>query len=218
MKNDIDLQRDVLAELTWEPSVQAQDIGVSVKGGVVTLTGEVPTYAEKYATENAAKRVAGVRAIVEELKVNLFEAHQRNDGDIAQSAMNTLDWNVSVPKGKVNVVVENGWVTLSGNVDWNYQREAAHDAVRSLMGVKNVTDLIKLNVKPVSTAEVRTKIEIALKRNMVKDAEGITIEAENGKVKLRGKVHSWEEHDDAGSAAWSAGGVSAVENDLVVAY
>ena len=218
MKTDSDLQRDVLAELTWEPSVQAQHIGVSVKDGVVTLSGDVPTYAEKFATENAAKRVAGVRAIAEELKVNLFEAHQRNDSDIAQSAMNTLDWNVSVPKGKVKVVVDNGWITLSGDVDWNFQREAAKDAIRHLMGVKNVTNLIKLNVQSVSTSDVRARIETALKRNMVKDAEGITIEADNGKVKLHGKVHSWEEHDDAGSAAWSTIGVSSVENDLVVAY
>jgi osmotically-inducible protein OsmY len=126
------------AEPTWEPSVQAQHIGVSVKNGVVTLTGDVPTYAEKFATENAAKRVAGVQAIAEELKVNLLNAHQGNDGDIAQSAMNTLDWN--------------------------YQREAAHDAVRYLMGVKNVTNLIKLTVPNVSTEEVRTKIDATLKR------------------------------------------------------
>jgi len=218
MKTDSDLQRDVLAELAWEPSVQAQHIGVTVKDGVVTLNGEVPTYAEKFTTENTAKRVAGVRAIAEELKVNLLNAHQRNDSDIAESAINTLDWNVSVPKGKVKVVVENGWITLNGVVDWNFQREAAHDAVRHLMGVKAVTNQIKLNVPDVTTAEVRTKIETALKRNMVKDAAGITIEANGGKVKLHGKVHSWEEHDAAGSAAWSTLGVSAVENDLVVAY
>jgi VCBS repeat-containing protein len=218
MKTDSELQRDVLAELTWEPSVQAQHIGVSAKDGVVTLTGDVPTYAEKFAAEDAAKRVAGVKAIAEELKVNLLDAHQRNDSDIAQSAINTLDWHVSVPKGKVKVVVENGWITLSGDVDWNYQREAAHDAVRYLMGVKAVTNQIKLNVPDVTTAEVRTKIDSALKRNMVKDAAGITIEANGGKVKLRGKVHSWEEHDAAGSAAWSTLGVSSLENDLVVAY
>jgi len=203
MKTDSDIQRDVLAELAWEPSVQAQHIGVSVKDGVVTLTGDVPTYFEKYATENAAKRVAGVRAIAEELNVNLFEYHKRNDSDIAESAMNTLDWNISVPKGKVKVVVDKGWVTLSGNVDWNYQREAAKEAIRHLMGVKNVTNMINLNTPSVSTLDVRTKIETALKRNMVKDADGITIEANGGKVKLHGKVHSWEEHDDAGSAAWS---------------
>jgi len=184
MKSDNDLQRDVLAELTWEPKVQAQHIGVSVKDGVVTLTGDVPTYAEKFATENAARRVAGVRAIAEELKV----------------------------------VVENGWITLSGDVDWNFQREAAKEAIRHLMGVKNVTNLIKLNAQSVSTKDVRTKIEAALKRNMEKDAEGITIEANEGKIELRGKVHSWQERDDAGRAAWATLGVSAVENDLVVAF
>jgi osmotically-inducible protein OsmY len=218
MKTDSDLQRDVLAELSWEPSVEAQHIGVSAKNGIVTLTGDVPTYAEKFATEKATRRVSGVQAIAEELKVNLLEAYQRNDSDIAQSAINTLDWNVSVPKGKVKVMVENGWLTLSGDVDWNFQREAAHDAVRHLMGVKAVTDQIKLNVPNVSAAEVRTKIDSAMKRNMVKDVSGITIEATNGKVKLHGKVHSWEEHDAAGSAAWSTLGVSSVENDLVVTY
>jgi osmotically-inducible protein OsmY len=218
MKTDSDLQRDVLAELECDPSVQAQHIGVSAKDGIVTLSGEVPTYAEKFATESAAKRVAGVRAIAEELKVNLFEAHQRNDGDIAHTAMSALDWNVSIPRGKVKVVVDDGWITLNGDVDWNYQREAAHEAVRHLMGVKNVIDLIKLNVHSVSPADVRSKIEKALKRNMIKDAAGITIEANDGAVKLRGKVHSWEEHDDAGSAAWATLGVTSVENDLVVAY
>lgn len=218
MKTDSDLQHDVLAELTWEPSVQAQHIGVSVKDGIVTLTGDVPTYAEKFATEKAARRVSGVQAIAEELKVNLVEAYQRNDGDIAKSAMNTLDWNVSVPKGKVKVMVENGWITLSGDLDWNFQREAAHDAVRHLMGVKAVTNLIKLNVPDVSTAEVRAKIDSAMKRNMIKDVAGITIEADKGQIKLHGKVHSWEEHDAVGTAAWSTLGVSSVENDLVVAY
>jgi len=218
MKTDSDLQRDVQEELAWEPSVQAQHIGVSVREGVVTLDGNVPTYAEKFAAENAAKRVVGVRGIAEELKVNLFEAHQRNDGDIVQAVTNALEWNVLIPKGKVKSVVESGWITLSGEVDWNYQREAAHDAVRHLMGVKNVTNTIKVKAPSASTTEVRKKIEAALKRGMMKDAEAITIEAEGGKVKLHGKVHSWDERDSAGLAAWAAPGVSAVENDLLVSY
>jgi len=219
MKTDTDLQRDVLDELGWEPSIKAQDISVSVRDGVVTLTGNVPTYAEKYAAESATKRVSGVRAIAEELSVSLLGNHQRNDTDIAQAAANALDWNVSVPRGKVKAMVEDGWLTLSGDVDWHYQRESAHNAVRYLTGVKGVTNHMKINPSPtISTAEVRGKIESALKRNMAKEADGITIEAKNGTVTLSGKVHSWEEHDDAGYAAWSAPGVFAVENELLIKH
>ena len=128
MKTDYDLQRDILEELRWEPSVKSQDIGVAVHDGVVTLTGNVPTYAEKFAAEDAAKRVPGVRAIAEELIVNLFGAHVRNDSDIAQATTNALDWNVTVPNGKVKTMVENGWITLSGDVEWNFQRDAAREA------------------------------------------------------------------------------------------
>ena len=219
MKTDTDLKRDVLAELAYEPSVIAQDIGVSAVDGVVTLTGHVPTYTEKFAAENAVKRVIGVRAFAEELTVSLLGAHNRNDSDIAQAAANALDWNVSVPHNKVKTMVENGWVTLSGNVKWNYQREAAHDAVRHLTGVKGVTDMMEVHppTSPtVSTIEVRNKIETALKRSMMKDADGISIDAINGKVTLSGKVHSWQEHDDAGLAAWASPGVSFVVNDLTI--
>ena len=221
MKTDTDLKRDVLAELAYEPSIKADDIGVSVQEGVVTLTGHVPTYTEKSAAERAVKRVLGVRAVVEELIVSLFSSHQRNDGDVAQSAATALDLNISVPPNTVQMMVENGWITLSGDVDWYYQREAAHDAVRHLLGVKGVTNSIEVKPLPsrfASTEEVRSKIEIALKRSMMNDIEGITIEANNGKVKLHGKVHSLKEFDDAGRAAWSAPGVTTVENDLQVQY
>ena len=219
MKTDSDLKRDVLAELAYEPSVKAEDIGVSVNDGVVTLNGNVPTYTEKFAAETAAKRVAGVRAIAEELTVSLFGDHERNDSDIAQAAANAMAWNVSVPQGTVKMMVENGWITLRGVVEWHYQREAAHDAVRHLMGVKGVTNLMEVKpiVSPtVSTVDVQNKIETALKRNILKDVAGITIEANNGKVTLHGKVHSWEERDDAAHAAWSSPGVTWVENDLVI--
>jgi len=219
MKTDTDLKRDVLDELAWEPSVMSKDIDVSVNDGIVTLTGHVPTYAEKYAAEHAVKRVAGVRGIAEELTVSLSASHQQNDTDIAQRAANALDWNVSVPYGKVKATVENGWITLSGNVDWYFQSAAAHDAVRHLMGVKGVTNLITVKPAPsVSTLDVRSKIETALERNMEHEANAIKIEVKNGQVTLRGTVHSWQEHDDAGYAAWSTPGVTDVENDLVVTY
>ena len=221
MKTDIDLQRDVLDELQYEPSLEAQAIGVTVRDGVITLTGHVQTYIDKYTAETATKRVSGVRAVAEELTVSLFSGHERNDSDIAHAAANALDWNVNVPLSKVQAKVENGWVTLTGDIDWNYQREAALNAVRHLVGVKGVNNLMGVKPPPtpsVSPVEVHSKIEAALKRNMMKDSNGITVEAKDGKVKLHGKVQSWEEHDDAGLAAWSAPGVTAVENDIQVTY
>jgi len=221
MKTDSDLQRDVLDELEYEPSLEAQAIGVTVREGVVTLTGHVQTYVDKYTAETAAKRVAGVRGIAEELTVSLFSGHERNDSDIAQAAVNALDWNVNVPLHKVQATVENGWITLNGYINWNYQRDAAFNAVSHLMGVKGVSNLIGVKPLPtpsVSTVEIKQKIEAALKRNMMKDVDGITVEAKEGKIKLHGKVQSWEEHDDAALAAWSAPGVTAVENDIQVTY
>ena len=221
MKTDTDLQRDVLDELQYEPSLEAQAIGVTVHEGVVTLTGHVQTYIDKYTAETATKRVSGVRAVAEELSVSLFSGHERNDSDIAHAAANALDWNVNVPLNKVQTKVENGWVTLTGDIDWNYQREAALNSVRHLIGVKGVNNLMGVKTPAttsVSTVEVHGKIEAALKRNMMKDSNGITVEAKDGKVKLQGKVQSWEEHDDAGLAAWSAPGVTAVENDIQVTY
>ena len=143
---------------------------------------------------------------------------ERDDTDIAQAAAYALDWNVFVPHSKVLAKVENAWITLSGDVEWNYQREAAHDAVRHLLGVKGVTNHMHVKSPTVLTGEVRSKIEAAFKRNMTQDAGGITIEANEGNVKLNGKVQSWEEHDDASIAAWSAPGVNTVENNLEVTY
>ena len=189
MKTDTDLQRDVLDELQYEPSLEAQAIGVTVHEGVVTLTGHVQTYIDKYTAEIATKRVTGVRAVAEELSVSLFSGHERNDTDIAHAAANALDWNVNVPLNKVQTKVENGWVTLTGDIDWNYQREAALNAVRHLIGVKGVNNLmgVKTPATPsVSTVEVHGKIEAALKRNMMKDSNAIKVEAKDGKVTLHG--------------------------------
>jgi osmotically-inducible protein OsmY len=218
MKKDTDLQSDVNAELAWDPSVQAENIGVAVREGIVTLNGSVFTYSEKFAAEAAVRRVAGVRGIAEEMTVNLLGTHQRNDSDIAEAIRNGLDWNTRVPKGVVTCLVEGGAVVLGGTVDWNVQRDAAYKTVRHLLGVRSVSNQIVVRSKAVNAADIQEKIVEALKRVFIKDAAGITVKTNAGVVSLHGKVHSWEEHDQAARAAWSAPGVTAVENGLAVVY
>jgi osmotically-inducible protein OsmY len=194
--------------------VTASDINVAAHDGVVTLSGRVLHYAEKWAAERATQRVEGVKAIAEEMEVHLIGAHDRKDSDIAQAVVNSLRWHVWVPK-QVQATVENGWVTLTGSVTWEYERNSAKDAVSFVCGVKGVSNNITLkpSVKPTA---VKDAIEKALKRDAEIDAKNIRVSADGGKVTLAGTVRSWDERDEARSAAWNAPGVTEVENDLVV--
>lgn len=215
MKTDLQLKNDVLAELDWDPAVKATDIGVIVKDGVVTLTGHLASYAEKHAAERAAQRVKGVKALALEMVVSLASANERTDADIAQAAEHALEWNVLVPDDKIRPIVEKGWITLHGEVAWDYQRRAAEKGMRNLLGVVGISNLIK--VKPqVTPADVKKSVQAALERQADREAKRIEITVEGSQVTLHGVVHSWAERAAVQGAAWSAPGVATVVNNLVV--
>jgi len=216
MKTDTELQKDVMDELTWEPSVDAAGIGVSVDSGIAVLNGTVRSLPQKWTAERIAQRVAGVKAVTDELLVKLPGDSERSDTDIARAAVNALDWNDSVPRNRVKVVVEHGRVTLQGEVQFQYERIAAEHAVRRLVGVKGVSNLISVKPPRVSPLDVKKKIEQALERAAALNARKIFVQAAEGKVILSGHVKSWPERDRAEWAAWAAPGVSKVENNIVV--
>jgi osmotically-inducible protein OsmY len=215
MNNDTALQQAVQAELGWEPSVIAAHIGVAANAGVITLTGHVENYANKYAAEKAARRVKGVKAVAEEIQVRLSSDTTRNDGEIAAAAIERLAWDVSVPRDAVKVKVEKGWVTLTGQVDWHYQHEAAQQDVRRLWGVVGVSNLI--DIKPrVNVSNLSDDIMHALHRSWNFDPRTIHVTADAGKVRLTGTAHSPHDRQTAAMTAWSAPGVTAVENDILL--
>jgi len=216
MKTNMQLQFDVLDELQYEPSVDAAGIGVTVKDGIVTLSGNVKSYPEKWSATRAAERVNGVKAVVDELQVRLPDVHLRTDEDLARTVLNALKWDVTVPDDRIKVKIEHGYITLEGTVDYKYQEMSTINAVRNLAGVKGITNLI--TVKPQATpSEVKKKIEAAFRRTAELDAQRIKVDVHDNKVTLRGVVHSWAERDEAERAAWSAPGIAFVEDKLIVA-
>lgn len=215
MSHDSHLQQAVLAEFVWEPSVIAAHIGATANAGVVTLTGHVESFAQKLAAETAARRVKGVKAVVEEIEVRLPFDTQRGDEEIAAAILERLMWNVSVPRDSIKATVEKGWVTLTGQVDWHYEKDAAEQDVRRLHGVTGVTN--QATIKPrVSASNISDDITHALHRAWFLFPDDIKVSAKGGRVRLTGTVHSPHDRQVAASTAWSAPGTTAVENDLVV--
>ena len=213
--SDDTIKNAVVEELSWEPSVTAAHIGVTARSGVVTLTGNVRSYAEKYAAERAAQRVKGVRAVAEDIEVRLPSDLKRRDEEIAAAAVSHLSWDSSVPKDAVKIKVEKGVVTLTGQVEWHFQKEAAASAMRRMAGVTYVTDLV--TIKPqVDVKNISDDIQHALHRSWFFDPELVHVSAEGGKVKLTGAVHSPQDRQTAASTAWSAHGATSVENNLTV--
>jgi osmotically-inducible protein OsmY len=215
MRSDSDIQKDITAELKWDPSLRNDNIAVAVRDGIVTLAGYVESYTGKWRAERLASQIKGVKGIANDLEVKLPSASQRTDPDIARAAVDALAWNASVPPDRVKVKVEKGWVTLEGEVDWYYQKEAAERAVRHLTGVRGVTNVIVVAAKP-APSDVKQKIKEALQRGAQFDAEHITVEIDGHKAILLGTVRSYAEMRDAERAARNAPGVTEVENRLTV--
>ena len=217
MKTDTQLQSDVMAELKWDASINATKIGVEVDRGIVTLSGHVENYGQKWSAERAAQKVCGVKALAVEIDVVLEGSDNRSDTDIARTAENVLEWTTNWPKNHVKVMVESGWITLTGELDYEYQRNMATTAVRHLMGVTGVSN--QTTIKPsLSSTSIKSDIQAALKRRALTDAEEIVVTVDGGKVNLSGVVHSWSERDMVSDSVWNTPGVTKVDDNISVAY
>ena len=218
MKSDSQIQMDVIQELKFDPSVTHEHIGVTVSGGIVTLSGAVPSYIEKSAAEKATKRVGGVKGVVEKIEVKVPGLHGRGDEEIAKTIIDHFRWHTQVPDELVKVSVENGWVELTGEVEWEYQRSAAAKVVRGLTGVRGMWNKITLKPKAAEAVQIKNRIEEALKRATEREVKHIVIEVHGSRVRLSGKVRSFAELADVRGAAWGTPGVSSVDDlDLYVA-
>jgi osmotically-inducible protein OsmY len=216
-RTDTQIQSDVLAQLKWEPRVQPNEIGVAVKNGVVTLTGWVDSYVKRWTAEDAAHRVRGVKAVANDIEVRLSKDDKRTDADIAAAAVRALEWDALLSTDKIEVTVSKGWVTLKGDVEWQFQKHDAERVVRRLVGVTGVTNLI--TVKPhVTASDLKQKIEQALLRSAQTDAKGIIVDVDGDAVILKGTVRSWAERQEAEREAWAAPGVASVDNRIAISF
>lgn len=215
MKSDYQIQEDVMEELKWQPFLKASEIGVAVKNGVVTLSGHVDSYSKKVAAENAAKKVVGVKAVAEEIEVGISPSHRKTDAEIAEAVLNALKWHNAVQEEKIKIKVEDGYVKLEGEVEWDYQRTMAKTAIENLAGVRFVTNLITVKPK-ISSSDIQKKINAAFHRSASIDSSKIETEVDGSKVTLKGTVRSLAEKEDAENAAWFAPGVTNVINKIVI--